>query len=306
MTSRTSFIVWRATVRARSVPISTIQCTCFGLARYCSARSRQGCCSRRIASMTGCLQSRQPMPGRGAAGRRPLLRGGVGVDLVELPDRAARGVACVAAAHALRVGGHLADLGLDLCGLLAHLDGIAIALAHLLAVEPRQARDLGVQRLWLVQHGAAGALEVAQQHFGVLVGEAVVAAERRADQRLAVAQRHGVTVLAELSPLALQQIPLRGRQLGQPRGHVGLEARRAAVQVVEAAGDLAGELDVGVLVLADGHEGGLVDQDVGRLEQWVAEESVGGQVALGQLLRSGPCRWARAPASPAACPSPAA
>jgi DNA-binding transcriptional LysR family regulator len=60
--SRTSRIVSRATVRARSVPTSAIQCTFFGLVRYSSARSRQGCCSFWMASITGCLQSRQPMP----------------------------------------------------------------------------------------------------------------------------------------------------------------------------------------------------------------------------------------------------
>ncbi len=50
------------------------------------------------------------------------------------------------------------------------------------------------------------------------------------------------------------------------------------VELVEAAGDFAGELDVGGLVLADGDEVGLVDEDVGRLEERVAEEAVGGEV----------------------------
>ena len=57
-----------------------------------------------------------------------------------------------------------------------------------------------------------------------------------------------------------------------------------AVEGVEAAGDLAGELDVGDLVLADGDEVGLVEQDVGGLEERVAEEAVGGEVLLAELL----------------------
>ena len=53
--------------------------------------------------------------------------------------------------------------------------------------------------------------------------------------------------------------------------------RLGAVEGVEAAGDLAGELDVGDLVLADGDEVGLVEEDVGGLEERVAEEAVGVQ-----------------------------
>ena len=47
-----------------------------------------------------------------------------------------------------------------------------------------------------------------------------------------------------------------------------------AVEGVEAAGDLAGEFDVGDLILADGDVVRLVEEDVGRLEERVAEEAV--------------------------------
>ena len=63
-----------------------------------------------------------------------------------------------------------------------------------------------------------------------------------------------------------------------------LEVRLAAVEVVEAARHLARQLDVRRLVLADRHVGGLVDQDVGRLQQRVAEEAVGREVAVLELL----------------------
>jgi hypothetical protein len=63
-----------------------------------------------------------------------------------------------------------------------------------------------------------------------------------------------------------------------------LEVRLAAVQVVEAARDLARDLDVRRLVLADRHERGAVDQDVGGLQQRVAEEAVGREIAVLQLL----------------------
>ena len=44
--------------------------------------------------------------------------------------------------------------------------------------------------------------------------------------------------------------------------------------MVEALGDVAGHLDVLLLVLADGHEVRVVDQDVGGLEHRVGEEAV--------------------------------
>ncbi len=47
---------------------------------------------------------------------------------------------------------------------------------------------------------------------------------------------------------------------------------------VEAADDLPGQLEVGGLVLADGDDVGPVDDDVGRLEDGVAEEAVGVEV----------------------------
>ena len=47
-----------------------------------------------------------------------------------------------------------------------------------------------------------------------------------------------------------------------------------AVELVEAAGDLAGDLEVRGLVLADRHEVAADDQDVGGLEDRVAEQAV--------------------------------
>jgi hypothetical protein len=54
--------------------------------------------------------------------------------------------------------------------------------------------------------------------------------------------------------------------------------------VIEAAGDLAGELHVGHLVLAHRNPRRAVHQDVGRLQQRVAEEAVGRQVLVRQLV----------------------
>jgi hypothetical protein len=54
--------------------------------------------------------------------------------------------------------------------------------------------------------------------------------------------------------------------------------------VVETPRHLAGELDVGDLVLPHRHQAGSVGEDVRALEQRVAEETVGREVPLLQLL----------------------
>jgi hypothetical protein len=83
-------------------------------------------------------------------------------------------------------------------------------------------------------------------------------------------------LLVQPGPLAAQ-FPDRFARLG-------LEARRTAIEVVEAAGDFARKLDVRHLVLAHRHLVGAVDQDVGRLQQRVAEETVGGQILVFQFF----------------------
>ncbi len=54
--------------------------------------------------------------------------------------------------------------------------------------------------------------------------------------------------------------------------------------MVEAPADLAGEFDVRHLVLAHRHEVGAVNQDVGGLEQWIAEKTVGRQILFRQFF----------------------
>ena len=72
----------------------------------------------------------------------------------------------------------------------------------------------------------------------------------------------------------------RGR-LGEDRLRLG---ERLAVAAVEGAHDLAGELEVGGLVLADRHERRLVDDDVGGLQDRVRQQPVVDVVGLGLAL----------------------
>ena len=55
---------------------------------------------------------------------------------------------------------------------------------------------------------------------------------------------------------------------------------RLAEAVVEADGDVAGDLDVLALVVADGHLVGVVQQDVRRLQRRVGEQPGGHELAL--------------------------
>ena len=72
-------------------------------------------------------------------------------------------------------------------------------------------------------------------------------------------------------------LPLRLLEIHDPpadrrRDHLGHD-ERLPVALVEPLGDVAGELDVLALVLADRDRVGLVEQDVRRLEDGVAEEA---------------------------------
>ena len=57
-----------------------------------------------------------------------------------------------------------------------------------------------------------------------------------------------------------------------------------AVEVVEPPDDLARELEVRHLILADRHEVRVVDDDVGGLQQRIAEEAEVRQILVGELL----------------------
>ena len=90
-------------------------------------------------------------------------------------------------------------------------------------------------------------------------------------------------LLVSLAQVAVQRRVLRAEVLHRALG-LGLEIGLAAVDEIEAARDLARDLDVRDLVLADGHVHRPVQQDVGALQQRVAEEAVGREVLLLQLL----------------------
>ena len=87
-------------------------------------------------------------------------------------------------------------------------------------------------------------------------------------------------------------VPSTVGRLGVDRLRLG---ERLAVAALKRADDLARQLEVGGLVLADRHERRLVDDDVGGLQDRVREQAVVDVVGL--VLASSPCRSASARAS---------
>src|SRR6202043_3238710 len=103
-------------------------------------------------------------------------------------------------------------------------------------------------------------------------------------QRLRALQRFRVAGLLELAA----QLPVGGGVAPAEALHgalrLRLEVRLAPVGGVEAPRGFAGELHMRPLVLAHRHVGGAVYQDVGALQQRVAEEAVGREILFLQLL----------------------
>ena len=62
------------------------------------------------------------------------------------------------------------------------------------------------------------------------------------------------------------------------------EVRLTAIEVIETARDLAREFNVGHLVVAHRNLVGAIDQDVGGLQQRIAEKAVGRQILVRQLF----------------------
>ena len=145
---------------------------------------------------------------------------------------------------------------------------------------PGTLRRLREQHLRLRQDGDAGALEVAEQALAVGHGDAVVALH----QRTRPLERLALAVLLKAAP----QLPVE-RRVAPAQALDGplrllLEVRLPAVEMVETARGLACQLDVRDLVLADRHVRRAIDEDVGALQQRIAEKAVGGEVLLLELL----------------------
>ena len=162
---------------------------------------------------------------------------------------------------------------------LAQADGVVVGLRHLAPIETRHLGRRGEQGFGLGQDRDAGPFEVAEQPIAVGDRQTRVGFDQRAGLR----ERFGVALfLVLLAQRPVHRGVARSEALDRLLGLL-LELRLAAVDVVEAARDLARDLDVRHLVLAHRDVLRAVQQDVGGLQQRIAEESVRGQIAVGKL-----------------------
>ena len=124
------------------------------------------------------------------------------------------------------------------------------------------------------------ALEVSEQPFAIPDRQVLLLGEERPSpfERLTVATFEVVAPRGQVQTGSLAP-HLAHRRLG-----MFLEARLAPVDVVEAPRDLPHEFDVGHLVGTHGDLAGAIDQDIGGLQDGIAEEAVGRQVPVVQLL----------------------
>ena len=142
-------------------------------------------------------------------------------------------------------------------------------------------RDASVkQHLRLDEDDLARTFQIAEQPLAVAHRQAL----RFLQHRARLFERFVVAFLLIRDAQLVIQLRALAAELLRGFHRLFLEARLAAVQVVEAARDLARHLDVRHLILADRHERRAIQQNVRRHQHRIAEEAVSGQILLAQLL----------------------
>jgi len=199
---------------------------------------------------------------------------------MQLPDRTLRRIARIGATDPSRVGRHGLDLLRHGIRGFAHGNGVVVGLGHLL---PIQSGHLGC-RCQLVfrldQDDLATTFQITEQTLLVANRQALLFFDHgaRSFQCLFVA-----TLLIGIAHFLIERAALAAQFLDGGLG-LFLETRFLAVDMVEAARDLAREFDVRNLVFADRYLSRLVNQDVGALQQGIAEKAVSRQILARQLL----------------------
>src|SRR5690349_19690931 len=221
-----------------------------------------------------------PDAGRSATGVGPLLRRFIRIDLVQVPHRTLLRGARIRSPDARRVRLHRAHFRRNLVRVLAQPDRIAVRLRHLATVEPRYFRRRGEQHLGLGQDRHTRAFEITEQPLLVRDGDAVVPLHERPRtlERLRVA---ALLILAAQLPIS-RRVAAAKVLHGELR--LRLEIRLASVEMIEAARDLARDLDMGCLILTHRHIVRAVNEDVRTLQQRISEEAVSGEIFLLERL----------------------
>ena len=172
--------------------------------------------------------------------------------------------------------------------------------AHRIEVRVQRARQLGLDLDVADLAGAVPGLQILDLR-GVGIEGVVIHEHRIPLDGAGNIRANALRIRVHLADLLLHRlrvvrqvnrVPVTFRHLpvvepGQPRKRrqqrLGLDEERAE-EVVEPAHDLAAELEMRHLILADRDRVGVVDDDVGGLQERIAQEAERGQILLGQLL----------------------
>src|SRR5690606_33842068 len=135
------------------------------------------------------------------------------------------------------------------------------------------------QDLRLVENADTRACEIAEQPLPIGNREPGVVLDQvaRLLQRLCIAR-----LLEPAAQLAIKRAAASAQTLDRALGLL-LEIRLAAIEMIEAPRNLAGDLDMRDLIFADRHVRRAIQQDIRSLQQWITQEAVGGKVMIPQL-----------------------
>ena len=135
---------------------------------------------------------------------------------------------------------------------------------------------LGQQRLGFGQDDAPAPFQIAEQPLPVADGQVRLLRQERPGPlqgiRIALFQIGFAQAGVQARRLAAHLLDGRFRQL--------VEARLAPEDMIEPAGDLPAQFQMGHLIRPDRHPAGAIGENVRRLQHRVAQEPVGGQVPI--------------------------
>ena len=228
--------------------------------------------------------------GGGAALADPVEAAGIafgrGEEFVPVEDGADIGIAGVDTALACGVGDHDFGFFADVVVGFGEGDGVAVGLGHFAAVEPGDAGGWGKENLRFLEHrvGEEKAFAVGGEFFKEIGNPHFV------DFLTRQHGENGALLSSELMVCRNDRlsfgkfehfVPDRAAEFAiGDRKDFGIDVE--TVVKIEATDEFAGELDVGDLVFADWDEEALagmaIHDDVGGLQGGIAEEAVGVQI----------------------------
>ena len=198
---------------------------------------------------------------------------------MQLPDGAVLRVTHVGTTHARRIRRHRLQLFGHIFRRFAQADGVVIGLGHLLTVQPRHFGSFGQQGRRFNQNGLARAHQPTPEGFLIARIQHIGTGQKS----FGLGEHFAVAILL----IALTQffIGLGGRsELLECSDDFLFKLGRAAVEMVKATCHFTGQFDMRHLIFTDRDMLGVIHQNIGRLQQRIAQETIGRQIFMRQLF----------------------